>query len=263
MKKILRESLQLLFAGQIEATIWGSGGKLDTLLSYDDFSALRPTVGGSSWRGAMAKAVELRYVVKRLKKGKTAFMLTRLGQEYLKRDFSGLQRVGDASIYSLMLLKPSRGIAPGSYARVHKKIHENRGVGILPSVFLFPTKEVSAVLLQELNQLGFLCCSFPIDSDKTHPALITDWLFSHSSQMQDIRHFQRISSQVTSLIDEIKVKKVLHKATKGKIGGLILSGMSILRELAWFETKDEQILQETEVLLRSIDHIMQEYSLKD
>lgn len=259
MRKVLRESLYLLFAGQMASTIRGETPSTELSLSYEDFQMLRPEIGNSSWRGAMAKAKQRRWVVSRVENGVTRFQLTRYGREQISTDFIALQQVQTSpGNWTLLILQPLEGKRQ-QYAALKRELEQSGAALIIPSLYAWPREVYSQDLVRRLEGCGFLPCFLLVDPRRSRPTQLESFWRNGPVLQKKIRNATQNSKEMKSLLVNVSQKKQLHHQQKAKIGSLLLSGMATLGQFQWFEVDSDLISSHILPLAEQIDSLVKQY----
>lgn len=259
MRKVLRESLNILFAGQVKATVLGEVPQIEAFLGYEDFISLRPEVGDSSWRGAMSKAKQRKWVVSRAQEGVTKFQLTRYGREQIATDFKAFQQVQERSgSWTLLILQPIDGKRQ-QYAGLKRELEQSGSALVIPSVYAWPKEIYSQDLVRRLESLGFLPCFLPIDPRKSRPSQLESFLGTSSLLQKKTRTLEGLSKDVSILLKSLTHKKNIHHQQKARIGTLLLSGMATLGQFQWFEVDSALIQNQIVPFAQDLDDLAREY----
>ncbi len=239
MRRVLRESLFLLTAGQIGSLVRGGQPRTQLSLSYEDFQKLQPDMADSSWRGAMSKARQRKWVQSRSFSGLTRFQLTKYGKEHISIDFTAYEQVKhQSSLWTLLILQPQEG-AKQQYVALKRLLDEQGAALVVPSVYAWPNDLYSQALTASIEQLGFLPCFIPLDPRRSRPLQLDAFWRNGSVYQNKIRKLEQISKEARALIVKIRSKKELHYQQEKKIGGLMLSGISVLAQFQWYELDSE------------------------
>ncbi|MCD8507055.1 hypothetical protein LRY58_02010 [Candidatus Woesebacteria bacterium] len=214
MRKVLRESLSLLLAGQISSILREDAPQHQMQLSYEDFSQLQPDVADSSWRGAMLKAKRRRWVMSRQEGEFTRFQLTKYGREQLAADFAAFQRVREYSTtWTLLILQPLEGKRQ-QYAALKRELDQRGAALVVSSVYAWPSEVYNQDLVRRLEELGFIPCFLPIDPRKSRPTQLEAFWRSGRALQRKIRVLEKTSKDCASLLTKLHADKKIASPAK-------------------------------------------------
>lgn len=263
MKQVLRESLMLLGGGQYLTFLDTRELLTEIQITYPGFQALRPEFKPGSWRTAMLKAVQRRWVNKRVISGRTTFELTLLGKQELTTDFQPLRLAITGGATVCLLLKPARLITTAEAAQVRSLLITSSGYLLQPNLWILPMGEVPDVVLAQIAQKGYQYLR--LAGPSLRPG--TRWggasWVSNQSQTDiqvKISTLEAACTQMSELLDKIPLKKTMHHLQISQIGRLAIEVVSEVRTLPWPWLEDSRLLSLVLESFRLSDLLMLEWA---
>lgn len=245
MKQVLRESMQLLAGGQYLSFLDSRELLTEIQISYPGFESLRPEFKAGSWRTAMLKATQKRWVNKRSIAGRTTFELTLMGKQQLSADFQPLRLAISGGMTVCLLLKPVRSISAAEGAQVRSLLISASGYLLQPNLWILPMGEVPDVMVNQILQRGYQTLRLAGPSLK--PGVKwggAQWAsFSSEKSVEEYsRSLEEACTHLTELLDKFSSKKTMHHLQISQIGRLIIEVVSEVRSLPWVFLEDARLL---------------------
>jgi hypothetical protein len=260
MKQVLRESLWLLSGGQYLSLLDEREPISEVSLGYIHFSALRPEISASSWRGAMLKAQERGWVHKRLNSGSSTFQLTKTGREVVAADFSALRQfLGGKRAVSVLAFKAVQKISSAKAGEARSWLEEVGGVSLSPGLWVFPTSTVPDWLLTRLRKTGYLTLPLAAVQGGGGRSLdLSAWTQGKiiNESLQTVRRLEETSRSIGEVLALLESEKKLHHLQISHIGAAVTSVLSEMKGLSWLDLENAGLLETLFRALQASDEVI-------
>lgn len=256
----MQEFLFLLLAGDVERVLFGQGeGRASRALGYEDFMALRPQVGESSWRVTASRLQKQRLIAKVWEKGVVRYQLTKLGYETISREFVVPPHDVESQSWFLCILAPQETAKP-QHAAARRVLMGQGYINLVPGLYIRLWSGYSGDLAKELQSFGFVPCFLPVNPKTAQPASLDALLYEQSQSVaKKNRKITQFSEEVDSLLKELSAKNALHSKDKQRVGTILLSGLNLLHSIESLQFVLRSPRPEMEELARGLDSLMRRF----
>ncbi len=260
MRAVMRETLGLLALGSLEELWQGQIPTQPLSLTYLDLAQLRPRYAASSWRVTLNKMVQQRQILKVYRQGRVAFQIAKQGWQ----EFQALNPIFWTRLESEWSLAIYRSFRPQNKATGQaRRLLAQAGYQVIQNgIACRPNTTYSDYLPRQLSDLGYNLSIISFSPSGVRSTSIQELLITGERPLNLLREREKISRNISEVLMKLNRDKILKNQSKEHIGGMLISGLTFIQRLRWFDLGEGDSHADLLNLISQLDALMRQYALK-